>query len=259
MAHDLVVGESPRASGAQVRAVIDELLDDQIARRGLRRALYGERMFQLDCAQQLSEGKISPASLMTIGGGGGPPLWGVLNVPFRPLLLLDGERMLQHMRQMIEAVARPNWPAASEIVDELEIEAGRANVGLERIRRPISAMMLPSLTRAVQLHYRGLAERRMAAIALAMRLYELDHGRRPRELAQLVPDYLPAVPIDPMAAGDRPISYLPDAQQPILYSIGENGKDDGGAYFVNEQGYVQREKSDLVFFLDGQRPQPVGP
>ena len=256
MAHDLAVGGALGASREQVGELINDLLDDQVPRRELRRAMYGERMFQLDSVQYISEGKISPAALGFVGGGGGATGSVVFNVPFRPLLLLDGERMLQHMRLMIEAVDRPNWLAARQIVDVLEIEAEQARVGLERVRRPMSAMLLPSLTRAVRAHYEGLAARRMAATALAMRLYELDHGRRPRELAELVPDYLPAVPIDPMAAKDRPILYLPAAKQPILYSIGDNGKDDGGAYMLDAKGRVQREESDIVFYLDGQRPQP---
>ena len=62
-----------------------------------------------------------------------------------------------------------------------------------------------------------------------------------------------------MAANDRPISYMPDAEQPVLYSIGENGKDDGGAYVIDAKGVVQREESDIVFYLDGRRPQPESP
>ena len=256
MTPDLAVGGALGVSREQVRALIDDLLDDQIPRREFRRAMYGERMFQLDCVQQISEGNISSAALMTIGGGGVPPGVGVFDFLFRPMMLLDGERMLQHMRQMIEACDRPTWPTAREIVDVLEVVAEQVHVGLERVRRPISAVMLPSLARAVQMHYLGLAERRMAAVALALRLYELDHGRRPRELADLVPDYLPAVPLDPMAANDRPIFYLPNAKQPILYSIGANGTDDGGAYVIDAKGRLQRGKSDLVFYLDGHRPQP---
>ncbi len=258
MAPDLAVGGALGASREQVGDLIDDFLDDQIPRREFRRAMYGERMFQLDCVQEISEGNISSTALMTIGGGGVPAGVGVFDLLFRPLMLLDGERMLQHMRQMIEACDRPTWPAASEIVDVLEVKVEQAHVGLERVRRPMSAMLLPSLARAVQLHYAGLADRRMAAIALAMRLFELDRGRRPRELAELVPDFLPVVPLDPMAAGERPISYLPHAKQPILYSVGENGTDDGGTYVIDAQGRVQRDESDIVFYLDGQRPQPDG-
>ena len=260
MAHDLVVGDAPGAGRDQVRALIDGLLNENASRRGLRRALFSERMFQFDFMMQICEGKLGPSAMMTVGGGGGgPPGMGVVSLLFRPLILLDGERMLHYMRRMSEACDRPTWPAASEILDVLKVEVEQVRFGLERLRRPISAVMLPSLAHAVRLHYSVLAQRRMAAIALAMRLFELDHGRRPRELAELVPDYLPAVPIDPMAAGEWPIHYLPNAHQPILYSVGENGRDDGGAYVIDAKGRVLRDESDIVFYLDGQRPQPNGP
>ncbi len=259
MAHNLAVGDAPGASREQVRALIDDLFDEETPHRELRRAMYSERLFQLDCVMQISGGNLNPAALFTVGGGGGPPSLGVFDMLFRPLMILDGEYMLQHMRQMIEACDRSTWPAAREIMDVLEVEAEQVHIGLGSVRRPLSAVMLPSLGNVVRWYYKGLAERRMAAIALAMRLYELDHGRRPSTLVELIPDYLAAMPLDPMAAGDRPISYLPNAEQPVLCSVGENGKDDGGAYVLDAKGRVQREESDTVFYLDGQRPQPDSP
>ncbi|MCH7565360.1 MAG: hypothetical protein IH968_16225 [Gemmatimonadetes bacterium] len=91
----------------------------------------------------------------------------------------------------------------------------------------------------------------IAAIALAMRLYELDHGRRPRQLSELVPDYLPAVPLDPMASDGRVIVYLLEPEPPILYSVGENGVDDGGTFEFDSIGRIDLSKADLPFFLDG--------
>jgi hypothetical protein len=68
------------------------------------------------------------------------------------------------------------------------------------------------------------AGRRSAAIALAIRLYRLDHGDWPANLASLVPAYLPAVPADPYCASGAPIGYLirksstPDGHdRPMLY------------------------------------------
>ena len=56
--------------------------------------------------------------------------------------------------------------------------------------------------RAIQTHFKLLTDRRAAAIELALRLYRLDHwGHLPAALQELVPQYLPYVPFDPMAAG----------------------------------------------------------
>jgi hypothetical protein len=258
MAHELVVGEFPGASREQVNALINDLFDDHTFQAGLRSALYGERMFQLDCVTQIVEGELSFMAMSAVSSRPSP-LIGVLGYPIEPLFQLDGVRMIEHMNGVARAVEEPNWPATNRIIGPLETKLERSASRLEMLKKPVSMLMMPSLGRAVQSHYRALAERRMAAIALAMRLYELDHGRRPRELAELVPEYLPAVPLDPMAEGDRPITYLPDAKQPILYSIGDNGTDDGGAYVIDAKGRVQRDESDIVFYLDGQRPQPGKP
>ena len=93
--------------------------------------------------------------------------------------------------------------------------------------------MGPSLILGLELDYRAVATRRMAATALAIRLYEIDHGRRPDELGELVPEYLQAVPPDPLAAGGAPLRYIRDGDYPRLYSVGSNGVDEGGQYAEN--------------------------
>ena len=68
-----------------------------------------------------------------------------------------------------------------------------------------------------------------AATALAARLYRADHGGAlPATLGDLVPDYLPAVPLDPLDPAGRPLRYATLGGVPFLYSVGEDGTDDGG-------------------------------
>ena len=65
-----------------------------------------------------------------------------------------------------------------------------------------AAIMMPVYRPFVTDHYKGKADGRLAATALALRLYAADHGGRyPGTLDELVPEYLPAVPLDPLAAG----------------------------------------------------------
>ena len=101
-----------------------------------------------------------------------------------------------------------------------------------------------------------VAQRRMAGIALAMRLYEVDNGRRPGKLGELVPKYLPAVPVDPFSPDGKPISYRPDLPKPVLYSVGMNQIDEGGQYAASLDEDPDFEKYDTVFFLNGDRPRP---
>jgi hypothetical protein len=63
--------------------------------------------------------------------------------------------------------------------------------------------------------------------AVALKRYQLNHGNYPVDLNSLVPEFLPAVPLDPVDG--QPLRYRPSADGTfLLYSVGENGKDDGG-------------------------------
>ena len=62
---------------------------------------------------------------------------------------------------------------------------------------------------------------------LALRAYRLEHGTYPVALAALTPVYLKAVPDDPFALSG-PLRYKNTAGGYLLYSVGPDGKDDGG-------------------------------
>jgi hypothetical protein len=40
----------------------------------------------------------------------------------------------------------------------------------------------------------------------------------------------------------------------VLYSIGPDGEDAGGTFVLDDDGDVDRERADLPFFLDADRP-----
>ena len=79
--------------------------------------------------------------------------------------------------------------------------------------------------RPIETEWKGIANRRTAAVALAIRLYRHDHNDAwPKGLADLVPAYLPSIPSDPFQPGQTPIGYvirknaLPDgSDRPLLY------------------------------------------
>lgn len=70
-------------------------------------------------------------------------------------------------------------------------------------------------------------QRQMAVAAVAIHRYAQRTGRPPGALNVLVPDYLHEVPRDPMDG--QPLRYRPtEGGKFVLYSVGEDGKDDGG-------------------------------
>ncbi len=75
--------------------------------------------------------------------------------------------------------------------------------------------------------YHGHVQRQLTDIALALELYRLDHGTYPKELAALQGTYLDEIPNDPFTDGEL-FQYESSDAGYQLYSIGPNGKDDGG-------------------------------
>jgi hypothetical protein len=76
---------------------------------------------------------------------------------------------------------------------------------------------------------------------LSIRLFEHDHGRLPETLNELVPDYLPAVPLDLLAKSREPLRYCRDGDNFSVYSVGKDGADNGGVFGAyrtyGQQGY----------------------
>ena len=86
---------------------------------------------------------------------------------------------------------------------------------------------MPALQRTYQLELRHVADRRVARTALALERYRLVQGKLPQALDELVPTHLDAVPVDPLDG--QALRYKLLTQGYVVYSIGEDGIDDGGA------------------------------
>ena len=65
-------------------------------------------------------------------------------------------------------------------------------------------------------------------VAFALAAYKLDEGRYPAKLDDLKPKYLAAIPGDVFSG--KALIYKPDDKGFLLYSVGLNGKDDGGRW-----------------------------
>ena len=94
-------------------------------------------------------------------------------------------------------------------------------------RPPESGCPYPDFSKAWRAAFRNLTLREMTTAAIALQRHQLRHGRWPARLEALVPEFLPARPRDLMDG--QPLRYRlnPDGSF-VLYSVGEDGKDDGG-------------------------------
>ena len=82
---------------------------------------------------------------------------------------------------------------------------------------------------------------------LAIRSYRSDASRLPAELSQLTPDYLPTPPVDPYS--NQPLRYHATDTDFVLYSVGWDGRDDGGAFTDAETYRAARDVGKPGFDL----------
>lgn len=89
----------------------------------------------------------------------------------------------------------------------------------------LAALLLPAL--ATVKSARSETDRSMVLCAIALKRYSLRHSKPAPDLNALVPEFLPSVPTDYMDG--KPLKYRLNADGAwLLYSVGNDGRDDGG-------------------------------
>jgi len=97
----------------------------------------------------------------------------------------------------------------------------------DTLRFAASAQLLSTLPRLVEKAMRAEADRSLTICALALKRYAVQTGKYPAKLDELVPNFLAAIPIDYLDG--KPLKYRVNSDGSFtLYSVGEDGKDDGG-------------------------------
>ena len=87
-------------------------------------------------------------------------------------------------------------------------------------------LMFPAMGSAFDAFGKNIAARDTLVAAIAAERFRLKTGKFPAELDELVPDYLPGVPIDPIDG--QPLRRIVTSDEFTVYSIGIDRKDDGG-------------------------------
>ena len=177
----------------------------------------------------------------------------------------DELRMLQHDQIILETIhaIETNGFFNPTFIDMANsLEAGTTNVSADWVEKA----GIPDLREefsgqadgAVQLMYATMAAeaaRKIVITAIALKRYQLKHGNYPPNLSTLVPIFMSAVPRDPVDGQSLRYRLNPDGTF-LLYSIGENGKDDGGDASnpeMDDYNWEDPNSLDLVW------PQPATP
>ena len=90
----------------------------------------------------------------------------------------------------------------------------------------MSSMILPGVTWITLHEAESDANLRLAQTAIALEQFRLAEGRLPEHLAELAPQFLPAVPADPFDG--QPLRYHRLDTGYVVYSVGRDKQDDGG-------------------------------
>ena len=90
-------------------------------------------------------------------------------------------------------------------------------------------LLLPAVSAAQSAEDRSIQISRNLHVAFALAAYHGDHGRYPKRLGLLAPKYLKTIPSDLFAG--KPLQYRVTPKGYLLYSVGRNGKDEGGRWY----------------------------
>jgi hypothetical protein len=89
-----------------------------------------------------------------------------------------------------------------------------------------------------------------ARTKLAIERYEREHGEYPEKLESLVPRFLASIDVDPVSQGVLGYRRDGEGRPYVLYSMGLDGRDDGGRQHPENRNLGLREEGagfDFVF------------
>jgi hypothetical protein len=256
------------ATPSQLAALRDQLLDEEEIRQAVEialRAEIGSNAAYVAAWQQGRASVTNPGAFPGAAVSTGDHLARWALAPAWTMRLIE---WAHHCRAAVNAFREPAWvPLAPEL------QTGFAGCFPFVDDRPIlTRIIYPTgrftLDRTCVLIRGQLAERRLLATAIAVRLFEHDRGRRPSRLAELAPDYLPRVPRDPFGDGRQALrAKIEKGHVQYLYSRYEDGDDHGGAFelsdysypqmFIRPGGNVGPRVGDQVLLLDVPPPPPA--
>ncbi len=177
------------------------------------RALIGERCFLISLYQQpgLTEGPLpnSPLRRIIVNTYKKYELGNRSDIIFLDLM----DRLMQ-----VRPLPLPERMSAAKAVDA-------ARNALPK-RHFIIHEWMPSAVDVIRLELTEAARLATTSGGLAVERYRLARGALPETLRDLVPTYLPEVPLDPFDG--RPLRYRHLERGYAVYSVGPDGRDDGG-------------------------------
>jgi hypothetical protein len=184
--------------------------------RVFQQALRGEECFGVALYGNMPKSELQTPQVSVVPSFGGPE-----GMVFRAFIL-DLDAYIKLLENLQDQAVQPYYKIANQI---------QHVSGLDRGNDLITSILAPSLRRALQTLAMGEAGDACTQTAVAMTRFKLDHATMPSRLDELVPQYLAAVPIDPFDG--HPLRLAIRNNEWIIYSVGPDGVDNGGAAMLN--------------------------
>lgn len=116
----------------------------------------------------------------------------------------------------------------------------------------IRNLLMKSLLEAATSDLQSITSMQISSAVIAIKQYQLGNARLPDRLEDLVPDYLAAVPIDPLDG--QPLRLKKTAAGCVVYSVGLDGIDNGGAV-QDDNGRRFVDGTDIMFTINHLLPK----
>ncbi len=162
-----------------------------------------------------------------------------LQTPLNPFFLLVGScsgsetYVRNRFEDILQQAKRGTEPAKNESM-----------FGLPPMRKTLAMMFEPSLFKAYKLSQQRPASIQAGHIILDLEEYRLRHDGYPAIISQLrQAGFNRELPNDPYS--DNNVIYHNDGQRAVLYSVGKNGKDDGG---YKDEGSGKDKRDDVIYW-----------
>jgi hypothetical protein len=216
--HSLQRVAFPDEAVLRIRERLLEIDPASFSRIGLR----GERVFLRQTFDAFASGKD------TIGdvSGADKALLQRVQRAGTFVFLEDEAFALDALARALEAIELPpheSVPSVNAVFAEAEAEAHE-----HTLKHVLSGLLLPALRAAHTRAVRTWARRDGAIIGLSCELFRSGRGRYPATLDELAPEFLKDVPPDPFTGKPFKYELRDDGAAFIVYSLGDNLKDDGG-------------------------------
>jgi len=223
---------------------------------GLCRGLVGDRCNGYDAykypnilASMSSGGTPSPSFLPSSIK---PMLGNIWRSVYRNsgMLAYDFGLYLDYITEYIDACKTP-LPKRLEMANEIskKINAVITSLNNNIVNLHVFVKIFPAFDRSFIADARNIAMLRAGQMAIAVERYRIANGKLPADTKDLVPTYLKAIPMDPFDPAEKPLRYAKRNKGFVVYSVGDDGKDDGGTE-LDATGRKYSRATDITFIIE---------